>query len=199
MKCHISFPRSYFSQHARMRILERFEIAPDALLGLLNQGLGKHIGTSSRETRRVHRMLWSPADEAILVAIQNISDGYVITVLTLDMYLRDYAENVTPKTVQRVINRMVYAGHAPDHLWVKVDSKDSPWIYVEVGTTKRTVMIGPWTDPMTVPRPHELGRCKKFWNWVAKRAIKKKIPLDDVAYAVGHYQGRIVLPSPISQ
>src|SRR3546814_4537056 len=69
------FPKSYLSQHAQDRILERLRIRPQDLLDLLNGGHGKKIGRSAR-THLAHRLLWSHVDESLLVAIQDRSEEH---------------------------------------------------------------------------------------------------------------------------
>lgn len=112
----MKFGKSKLSHHAIERLSERFRISTEQLLEMLNTGHGIKIGTSV-ESHLVHRLLWSHVDEQLFVAIQNIIDGTVLTVLTLEMYRRDYGSNVTDRRAQKVINMMVHSGMAPVSLW----------------------------------------------------------------------------------
>src|SRR3546814_1548465 len=87
------FPKSYLSQHAQDRILERLRISPQDLLDLLNGGHGKKIGRSAR-THLAHRLLWSHVDESLLVAIQDVVDGTILTVLTLAMRSEEHTSEL---------------------------------------------------------------------------------------------------------
>src|SRR3546814_10376923 len=107
------FPKSYLSQHAQDRILERLRISPQDLLDLLNGGHGKKIGRSAR-THLAHRLLWSHVDESLLVAIQDVVDGTILTVLTLELYCGKYGKNITDRRICRVVNQMVHAGLVPE-------------------------------------------------------------------------------------
>ena len=118
----MKFPASRLSGHACLRLSEHFKIVANELLRLLNSGLGKVIGFSE-ETHLVHRLVWSHLDGAFLVAIQDVTDGTVLTVLPVDMYRERYGENLTDKRLHHVINQMVHAGYAPPSLWVKASKR----------------------------------------------------------------------------
>src|SRR3546814_3780470 len=109
------FPKSYLSQHAQDRILERLRISPQDLLDLLNGGHGKKIGRSAR-THLAHRLLWSHVYESLLVAIQDVVDGTILTVLTLEMYCGKYGQKITDRRICRVVNQIVYEGLLPDEM-----------------------------------------------------------------------------------
>src|SRR3546814_9499054 len=67
------------------------------------------FGRSAR-THLAHRLLWSHVDESLLVAIQDVVDGTILTVLTLEMYCGKYGQNITDRRICRVVNQMVHAG-----------------------------------------------------------------------------------------
>jgi hypothetical protein len=73
--------------------------------------MGKKIGVS-RETHLMHRLVWSYVGDAPLVAIQDVINGTVLPVLSVDMYRREYASNLTEKRLHQVLNQMARAGFA---------------------------------------------------------------------------------------
>lgn len=162
------FPVSQLTQHAEQRLAERFQITSSEFLGLLNSHQGKRIGISSR-THLMHRLLWSPADNELLVAIQDAVDGSVLTVLTLEMYRNRYPENVTGNRVRRVVNRMVHAGLAPSSMWLPGDSEDYVTVYARLTDVARTLSLGRWRDEVESYDLSQLGRHEQFWAWVAER------------------------------
>lgn len=163
----MKFPPSHLSNHACQRLRERFKIEASELLRLLNSGLGKKIGVSA-QTQLAHRLVWSPIDQAFLVAIQNVVDGAVLTVLTIEMYQRDYESNLTEKRLRHVVNQMVHSGHAPTCLWKQGDADEIVSVYATLATSTKTVALGRWRGLLASADLSKLGRQPEFWAWVAR-------------------------------
>ncbi|MBM4181389.1 MAG: hypothetical protein FJ209_07560 [Betaproteobacteria bacterium] len=168
----MKFRASTLSGHAYKRLSERFKIEATELLRLLNAGLGKGIGISE-QTHLVHRLVWSHLDEAFLVAIQDVTDGTVLTVLRVDMYRERYAENLTDKHLRHVINQMVHAGYAPPSLWATGDTQEFVTVHATLATSSTTVPLGRWRGLVTSADLSELGRRAEFWEWVVSELARR--------------------------
>lgn len=82
---------SRLSVHAAQRLAERTHIREPDLLGLLDGEKSVPVGIEER-TNRLHRLVYSVNDEECFVAVQDMGNGEVITVLTLE-----YHENLAWK------------------------------------------------------------------------------------------------------
>jgi hypothetical protein len=164
----MSFPKSSLSLHATQRVAERFRISAVELLALLNSGQGKRIGSTAR-SHLVHRLMWSHVDKDLLVAIQNISDGMVLTVLPLEMYRRNYQQNLTERRIQTVINMMVHAGFAPASLWKPGVPEERIMVVAEVESTTAPITVGSWRGPVESACLRRLGEKREFWAWVTEQ------------------------------
>lgn len=60
-------PPAIFSKHAMERIAQRLQISPEKLATLMKSGYGKKIGQASGASNLIHRLLWSPEDDGLLV------------------------------------------------------------------------------------------------------------------------------------
>lgn len=168
----MKFSASRLSGHAYLRLSERVKIEGTELLRLLNSGLGKAIGFSD-QTHLVHRLVWSHLDGAFLVAIQDVTDGTVLTVLPVDLYRERYGKNLTDKRLHHVINQMVHAGYAPPSLWVKGDADEYVTVHVTLSTSPTTVALGRWRGLVTSADLSELGRHDEFWQWVVSELARR--------------------------
>lgn len=168
----MKFPASRLSGHASQRLSERFSIEAHELLRLLNSGLGKVIGYST-PTHLVHRLVWSHLDGAFLVAIQDVVDGTVLTLLPLDLYRSKHGANLTEKRLNHVINQMVHSGYAPPSLWVKGDAEEYVTVYANLATSPITVALGRWRGLMTSCDLSELGYRDEFWEWVVRELARR--------------------------
>ena len=165
-------PPAKISKHATERTNERFKVSPERLAALMNDGLGKRIGTSTA-SNLIHRLLWSPEDNGLLVAIQEVVTGTVLTVLTLEMYRRDYAVNLTPNRVRHVVNQMVHAGHIPAAMWQPGDNQECVTVHAHLASVSNVVTLGKWTGHVASPDLSQLGSLE-FWAWVAQRLKEKR-------------------------
>ena len=179
---------STLSLHARERLGERFRISSERLLAILNRGHGKKIGTSV-ESHLVHRLLWSPVDEQLFVAIQDVIDGTVLTVLTLEMYRRDYGSNVTERRVQKVINMMVHSGMAPASLWRPDVPDEHVTIFADLLSASTPIALGRWKGTIDSVCLKELGANPEFWSWVASQITARGVQLDDVVLVKARFTG----------
>src|SRR3546814_10489224 len=71
----------------------------------------------------------SHVDESLLVAIQDVVDGTILTVLTLEMYCGKYGQNITDRRICRVVNQMVHAGLVPAEMWKPGDKDEYVTVY----------------------------------------------------------------------
>lgn len=94
--------RATLRNHAKERLQQRTSFEPVAFLRLLDQNLSVSVGVESF-TRRRHRLLYSEADKAHFVAIQDFETGEVITVLPID-----YHENLAWKLSEKSLRKAVW-------------------------------------------------------------------------------------------
>ncbi len=181
-------PPAVFSKHATERTTERFKVAADKLATLMNDGLGKRIG-ASKATNLIHRLLWSPEDNCLLVAIQEVVSGTVLTVLTLDMYKRDYADNLSENRVRHVINQMVHAGHVPTAMWQQGDNHEYVTVHAHLTDVSSPIALGRWTGHVDSPELSQLGKTKDFWAWVAQRLHEKQHAVDNLMRIEARFTG----------
>jgi hypothetical protein len=181
-------PPALFSKHATERTNERFKVSPEELTALMNDGLGKRIGAST-SSNRIHRLLWSPEDNCLLVAIQEVVSGTVLTVLTLDMYKRDYADNLSENRVRHVINQMVHAGHIPAAMWQPGDNQEYVTVHAHLAGDSITVALGRWTGQVSSSDLSQLGKSLDFWTWVAQRLAQKQHAVDNLLRVEARFTG----------
>ncbi|PIQ51131.1 MAG: hypothetical protein COW02_16380 [Comamonadaceae bacterium CG12_big_fil_rev_8_21_14_0_65_59_15] len=154
----------------------------------MNAGLGKRIGAST-ESNLIHRLLWSPEDNNLLVAIQDVVSGTVLTVLTLEMYKRDYAVNLSENRVLHVINQMVHAEHIPTAMWRPGDPQEYVTVHAHITAIKTPVALGRWTGIVCSPDLSQLGRSLEFWAWVAQRLEGKRYAVESLMRVEARFTG----------
>lgn len=184
----MSFPKSTLSLHATQRVAERFRISAEELLEVLNIGQGKRIG-STHGSHLVHRLLWSHVDKDLLVAIQDIRDGTVLTLLPLEMYRRDYEQNLTERRMQKVLNMMVHAGLAPASLWKPGVPDERIMVVAEVESTAAPVQIGFWRGPVESAYLRRLGEKREFWAWVTGQLQARGGAVEDLVAVRAKFSG----------
>ncbi|MBW8470837.1 MAG: hypothetical protein K0M67_21410 [Thiobacillus sp.] len=139
--------------------------------------MGKKIGVS-KSTNLIHRLMWSPDDGCLLVAIQEIVSGTVLTVLTLDMYRRDYEGNLSENRIRLVINQMVHAGNIPISMWRPGDKQECVTVHAHLAGISSVVSLGRWTRDLLSADLRDLGKSAEFWTWVAHRLSAKGMALE---------------------
>lgn len=182
------FPPTLLSSHARERIQERFKISEHELLDLLNAGIGKKVGKSAR-SNLVHRLVWSHIDRSILVAIQDVVSGIVLTVLPVDMYRREYASNLTEQRLRHVMNQMVHAGYAPPDIWSPGDKEENVTVYATMSNSITRVALGRWRGEVTTVDLSALGRSALFWTWVAEETLTRGLTIDQIESISAKFSG----------
>jgi hypothetical protein len=182
------FPPSLLSNHARERIQERFNISEQEFLGLLNSGVGKKVGRSAR-TNLVHRLVWSHIDKSVLIAIQEVVSGIVLTVLPVDMYRREYGSNLTEQRLRHVINQMVHTGFAPPDMWSPGDKEENVTVYVTMSNSTTQVALGRWRGEITTVDLSALGQSALFWTWVAEEALTRGLTIEQVESISAKFSG----------
>lgn len=174
-------------------------MSPDKLTALMNAGLGKRIGAST-ESNLIHRLLWSPEDNNLLVAIQDVVSGTVLTVLTFEMYKRDYSVNLSENRVRHVINQMVHAEHIPAAMWQPGDQQEYVTVHAHIIANTTPVALGRWTGNVCSPDLSQLGRSLEFWAWVARRLEGKHPAVQGLMRVEARFTGgrNCEVPYPVS-
>lgn len=175
----MQLPPAVFSKHANERTVERFKISPKNLSALMKAGFGKKIG-QSRHSNLIHRLLWSPEDECLLVVIQEVISGTVLTVLTTDMYKRDYADNLSESRIIYVVNQMVHAGHVPAEMWNPGCKKCHVTVHAHLSVTPGMISLGRWPRQVNSVNLSRLGIELEFWAWIAQRLVEKQHSVDSL-------------------
>ncbi len=83
--------RSWLNVHGAQRLAERTSFLESDFLALLDAGKSAPVGIEEK-TNRLHRLVYSVKDDDCFVAVQDMANGEVITVLTLE-----YHENLAWK------------------------------------------------------------------------------------------------------
>lgn len=175
---------SVFTSHAQERLSERFEISEEQLLEQLNVGrLGVKLGVS-KETHLVHRLIWSEYDNNHIVIIQDVINGSILTVLTVDMYRRDYPERLNDKRIQKAINQLKNRKSKMD---VCPQKPSISAIFVFDDGRRLVRSIGKWKEKISMEEIEYLGSRQEFWDWVLESIAKKELPLNDLQYVSGGY------------
>lgn len=97
----------------------------------------------------------------------------MLTVLTLEMYKRDYAANLSENRMRHVINQMVHAGHIPPTMWRPGDAQEYVTVHAHLVDMPIAVALGRWPGPVSSPNLSDLGRILGFWTWVAQKLEEK--------------------------
>lgn len=179
---------AHLSQRAIERTAERFGISSDKLVSLMNAGHGKRIGVSTA-TNITHRLLWSPDDNAFLVVLQEVVSGTVLSVLGLDAYKKEYAENLSESRAQGVINQMVYAGHAPSFMWKPGSKDESVTVHAHIIDMPQPTSLGRWKGDISSPDLWRLGEDANFWDWVLQRLGEKQLEVDGLTHIEARFKG----------
>lgn len=192
-------PPAIFSKHAKERIAQRLKISPEKLATLMKAGFGKKIGQASDASNLIHRLLWSPEDAGLLVVIQDLVTGTVLTVLTLEMYKRDFADNLSEKRVRHVTNQMVHAGHIPDSFWVAGDPQEQVTVHVHLVDQQHAIALGRWPEPVHSPDLTHLGKSPAFWTWVAHGIRARHHDVEKVVRVEARFAGgqNCEVPPPV--
>lgn len=108
--------RTSFTVHALDRVKERLHLSTDEVQILLDEGLYVPLGYEDRSTRQ-HRLFYSRPDGRCFVAVQDTSNGVVVTVLPADY--RDCSWKISPDACALAMRKLMdpsTTGHTPDHL-----------------------------------------------------------------------------------
>lgn len=167
------------TRHALSRLEERTRLDAKEIEAIFQGNFFVKVGACRKPGKHhlVHRMFFSPVDGAFFVAIQDLVDGEVITVLTLEQYKNHYAIT-SMRTALREVNRMVLEGFAPSSCWQKRSKGERVMVYADFGTNIRQASLGAFRTAVTGPQLDQLGNLPKFWGWVAKRCQALQLPLD---------------------
>ena len=101
--------------HARQRLCERTSLTEEEFVRILDLYLTVSVGYET-EAKRWHRLFYSAKDDVHLVAIQDLANGEVITILPLD-----YHENLAWKISRKALAKAVW----------KIDRRKHEELYME--------------------------------------------------------------------
>ena len=157
--------KSIFSTHVRERIAERLRLSPESVAHLLDEGRTVLVG-SEPGSNREHRLFYSPPDQQWFVAVQDHTDGVVVTLLPVDYHqtlawvvseeAKRTARAMATPTVPRTAREQAYS--------LKVYASNRK------GKTKWRA-LGTWRGPTRSPQA--LTTVPYFLDTVARRLADK--------------------------
>lgn len=173
------FPSAVITSHARERLAERSLLSVPRLVQLLDCRLAKRVSVSKRRSHLVHRLYWSPADEAFYIAVQDVRNGAVLTVLTLEMFDDRYPGHVTGSLRGKVLNKSVLAGTAPKSRW-HPQIKTKTYVAARLASAGQvgSGVLGQWDAVLPEPDVNAVGAMQQFWRWVLARVRNRGWPLE---------------------
>lgn len=128
-------------------------------------------------THLLHRLYWSPADQTHFVAIQDVVDGSILTILSMPLYDNFYPDQATKRACQKVLNQAVLAGHAPAASWGS-RLRTTCYVTAHLDEMSAVATLGCWTASISEPSPSVIGSMRAFWSWVSARIEQRGLPLD---------------------
>ena len=177
--------KSTFTNHAKERLSERLKITEEEILELLTiKGCGRRIGCSRKKTHLTHRLLWSEVDENHFILIQDVTNGAILTVLTIDMYKRDYSMNLTAKRLQKAINVIKHINSKRN---ISEKRPKICTIFIDNDGRHTIKNIGKWKEIVPKDKIQLLGSNQDFWEWVLAYIVAKDLPLDNLRWVSGGY------------
>ena len=170
------FPKTILTRHAADRLASRSSLSREALVEMLDQQLGHKIGCTAQRTHLAHRLFWSPADAAFLVAIQDVITGTVLTFLTERMYENRYLEQITASARQKVLAQAASVGYAPTCF--RECARLHCRVLAKLAGAQHTTLLGRWSSDVELQHITQLGACQSFWRWVIDRIRVLALPLE---------------------
>ena len=195
--------QSILSNHAKMRLSERFSISEEDLLSHLNFGkIGVVLGCSFDHNIQ-HIMVWSDADDSPIIVIRNKIDGVILTVLTLEMYKRDYAQRVTEEAITKAFNQLKNRKKRLKKLF-NIPSNNSKLIICGLFKTEdkiKVMVLGHWEELVAEKNILRLGENPEFWNWVVKRIEKKGVEIESLKRVTAGFTkaDRYIIPYSVTE
>ena len=173
-----------FTIHGLQRTQQRLSISPSQVADLLDDGLYIDVGVEPGTSKR-HRLFYSPCDGFCFIAIQDASNGEVVTVLPL-AYHDNLAWPVLPD--QERAAREIILPHArrfsvkredrnPAHSDAKVFRALA---YVSIGARLRIAHLGTWPSLPYQRRVERLTRDRCFLVELRSRLEDKIKPNEDI-------------------
>ena len=156
-----------FTRHAWARVLDRLSLSPAEVAALLDYELAIPVGSRGRT---VHRLFFSPPDKQCFVAVQDVENAAVLTVLPLDFHEScawPVSAAAQEEAKERLRNRPALS--AEDEL---VQGSDLPSVF-RVGCYFR--------DGQGVLRPAHLGSIPaQPFEYQVNRLLESDVTLDKV-------------------
>ena len=116
-------------------------------------------------------------------------NGTVLTVLTIEMYCRDYKSNVTDRRVKKVINMMVHSNLVPASLWQPGASNEHVTVYATIYDSGNIVALGQWKGAVESVHLPDLGKKPEFWSWVANQICTKGHTIESLVSVEAKFTG----------
>lgn len=165
-------------------------LSPTMFLTIMNRQYGKCVGTTKvKKHSIVNRLYWSPSDQAYFVAIQNLNDGKVLTVLNLETYCAYFPQKISSKKLAAVTNEMVIAGEAPEWLWRRPSRAQNVLVYATVAGFACPLALGRWRMTMERFDLSLLGAQKNFWRWIANKISARGAALENLEWVTARLSG----------
>jgi hypothetical protein len=173
----MNFPKARLTAHASQRLAARSMLDEQTLIGMFNLQLGRKIGVTKCRSHLLHRLYWSPADQAHFVAIQDVMNGSILTILSMPLYDGFYPDQATERARQKVLNRAVLAGYASAAHWTP-SLRTTCYVTARLDGMSDAEALGCWTGSICEPSPSAIGSIRMFWDWVSARIRRRGLPLD---------------------
>lgn len=170
------------THHALTRLKERSRLDANTFEAIFNGNFVIKVGACRKpgKSHLAHRMFFSPVDRSFFVAIQDLLNGDVITVLTFEQYRdRHPAISIGSRALQQV-NRMVVEGLAPPSCWEERVKGARTLVYADFGADIRQASLGAFRTVLISPDLERLGGMPRFWRWIAERCETLELPLDRI-------------------
>lgn len=176
------YPKVWLTRHALLRLRERTRLTAEALESIYKGGFVVKVGNCRKPGKHylVHHLFFSPPDRSFFVAILDVSDGAIITLLTWNQYRNHYTVASIGARALREVNRMVLEGLAPKSCWQKNAKGERALVYANFGTDIRQAPLGAYAATLSGPDLQGLGSLSKFWRWIAERCEALELPLDQI-------------------
>lgn len=178
--------KSTLTQHARERLAQRTKMKEADLIAQLDtmrNVQGKRLKSEYEDHHKIHRAVWSAADQEFIFVVQDIITGDVLTILTRSMYEVSNRDFASQTRLQRMANKLVYAGIAPKRFWKPTDSGKEcrPHVYAIFQDGKRKA-LGTYSEVAKTPDVLQVCKGGAFWTWVAQR-VEQRYPsmMDEIS------------------
>lgn len=110
------------SGHGLQRLTERSTLQPGVLCQTLDMGLGVHIGYNEGGNLG-YQLFYSRPDDAAYVAVQDVNNGSVLTVMPINFHGVGIHMEIKPADVEEARRRVQQLPKRPGEVWLKVRAR----------------------------------------------------------------------------